>query len=765
MTYPVEFNSNPHNYERRIGGFRPESLVVLILSVLISTVFYEYFGIIGIVPFFLIILFGLVTVGNTTLFGYSLIRIAHGFSSGNGTLHNDFRVYTSNGTTFISDGVRTHLPLELGSRNLIGLSEKERLRIYDAIREALNSTECDLNILIAASENSETPDRAESESTGYKRLKSLSYENSCYHVPYLILSWKEGKDRGIAEQKLMTEFMKITGFLGSAGLVWNVPGKDSVQRLLSLRPGIDKKSEPGSYIYQKGRRFFFLNGSYHMAIRISDFRKGPLHFLSQGLDALDFPCFVQASASMYEATKAKKLLKYMITERSTDIKLQKSSSSASNNTAERQLRELSYFLKTIDNEGDRLVNSSYTLIFGSDDPTGLTRKYQRIVALLDFLGLEYSTVDYYTENKIRKLLPLSGGGLKYMTSTGNLSGILPLFLTPRNDNGLVIGLNSATEKPEVFTFFGKNSYNVMILGETGSGKSHFSKLLLGRGLSEAELDRILIIDPLEEYTPEMFNKSGRILNLSSGDYFELPEDDSFDALNYVMALVGRVIQFREADVPKFRSVVTASLKDRPGNIKSILMNLMEELQDYSDEIQYAISTHFRDSVDMNTPDSPVTIVRLSAKDQINREMQLLQMIASSYSWMSSDRERKAVVIDEAHILLGDESVTKIMDSLVRNSRHFNTAVINITQNFSDFERSEYSRNITNNTSEFFVFRSKTDGSEFKTLFRDAIPDSSFILNLRGGKNDRYSECVRVTDSRAYPIKIISTEEEMNLLSQ
>lgn len=757
----MEFNSNPHNYERRIGGFRPESLVVLILSVLISTVFYEYFGLLALIPFFLIIIFGLVNIGDVNLFHYSLIRIAHRFTSGAGTFPGNLNVYTANHVIFISDGSHIHLPVELISGNLIGLPEKERNRIYSTIREMLNTIDCEISALIVPAPESSMTGNSTSRQPGYEKLKSLAVESSCYHVPYLVISLVAKKGEVNVESRLVSELRKISGFLESAGLTWVIPEKKNIINILGLA---DPGKETENHVYQKGRRFFFLNGSYRMAIRISDFRKGPLHFLSQGIDALDFPCFLQVSASPYETARARKILKYMITERSTDLKLQRRTSSTGDNTAERQLRELNYFLTSMDADGDRLMNTSYTLIFGADEPTDLNRRFERIVALLEFLGLEYSMVDFYTERKIRRLLPLTGRGLRYMTSSGNLSGILPLFLTSRTENGIVLGLNSATEKPEFFTFFGKNSYNVMILGETGSGKSHFSKMLLRRNILESEMGRVLIIDPLQEYTPELFGSSGRILNLSGGDYFELPEDDSFDALNYVMALSVRVIQFRERDMQRVRSVVTASLKEETRNIKSILERLRKELPDYADEIEYVMSAHFRNSVEMKSTDNPVTVVRVSTKDQVNREMQLLQMIASSYSWMSSDTDRKAVVIDEAHILLGDESVTRIMDSLVRNSRHFNTSVINITQNFSDFERSEYSRNIINNTSEFFVFRSKTDGQEFRTLFGETIPDKDFVMNLRGGKNDRYSECIRVRDSRAYPIKIISTEEELELFS-
>lgn len=759
----MEFNSNPHNYQRKIGGLRPETLAVLILSVLVSALAYELIGVSGTILFVIINALGIIRIGDVTLAKYSYVRIIHKFAGSEGTLRRQLNVYTFNDATFISENKRIHLPIFIVSGNLIGISPEARQRVMSGVREMLNTLECDfsINIVPQRIRHDNTKERIES---GYGKLVSISESESCYHVPVFVLSQKESGTQGSVEVNLITQLMKISGFLESIGLGWNLLKEDEAKDLFKQIPVSLNSGNADSIKYEAGKRFFRLNDSYCMALEISDFSAGPVWLLSQGLDSLDFPCYVELSTFSYEKDKAKRLLRYMISERSTDIKIQNKSTSVADSAALRQMRELNSVLNSIDNEGDGLVESSISMVFGAEDPTALSQRYHRVRALLDFLGLKYRPVEYYSESKIMKLLPLSGNRRKYMTSTGNLSEIVPLFFTRQNENGIMIGLNSATDKPEMFDFFGKNSFNVMVLGETGSGKSFFSKILLRRSLELKELEKILVIDPLEEYDPNFFGGAGRILNLSQGDYVEIPESENFDALNYIMALASRVIEISNEDLNRFRSIITSCLKDGEIRIRSVLERIKAELPGYSDEIDYAVRMHFRNPVDIDSGDNAATVIRLSTREQINREIQLLQMIATAYSWMSLDDKRKAVVIDEAHIMLEDESVTKIMDSLVRNSRHFNTGVLNITQNFSDFNRTEYSRNIINNTSEFFVFRSKTDGAEFRTLFGEMIPRDDFIITLKGGKNDRYSECVRILESRAYTIKVIGTQNEINELS-
>lgn len=759
----MEFNSNPHNYERRIGGVKPETLLITVLSVLVSAVFYEFFGILGIVPFFAMTALGLISVGDMSLFRFSMIRLLHSLSPGSGFIEINRDVYSRNGVLFVSYGGRCHLPLELSSGNLIGLPGEKRDRIYDTLRELLNSLEVDMEIVVIPVPGTSLNAGNVTAGPGYRKLKDVSYGDSCYYRPVIVLSEISGGNMARTEGHLASELRRISGFLASAGLKFSMPDEDGVLKMLSIGPESSKSNKVQRYSYGNGKHFFMLNGTYFMAIRITDFKSGPYWFFSQGIDSLGFPCYVNVTASMYEDSRARRIVKYMISERSTDLRLQKKNSSARDSRTEKQLRELNSFLVSMDNFGDRLVDSKYTLILNSEHPTELTQRFQRLSSLMDFLGLEYRAVEYYTKRKIRNLLPLVAGGKKYMTNTGNISGFLPLFFTENRTGGIVVGLNSATEKPELFSLFSKNSYNVMILGETGSGKSHFSKLLLRRCADMGEVDRILIIDPLGEYNPDVFGAGGRTLNLSGGDYLELPEDDSFDSLNYASTLLSRLLQIRIDDLVKFRSVITSCLNNRTRSIREIIGKIGNELPVYAEEVKYALQTYFRNAVDLKSDRSLATVIRLSSGEQINREIQLLQMLASAYSWMSADSSRKAVVIDEAHIMLGDEDVTRIMDSMVRNSRHFNTGVINITQNFSDFQRTEFSRNIINNTSEFFVFRSKTDGPEFHELFGSMMPDSNYVMNLKGGKNDTYSECVRILDSRAYPIKIISTDEEMRLL--
>lgn len=739
---------------------KPAKLAAILLSVLVSAAFFELIGVWAAIILAAGLLLGIIDVDGMALVKYSYFRISHRVLPAAGSFNTDYSTFSLGSTVFVRSGSTVYLPFSLKTHNLVGLSLRARIRAHEGIREMLNGIGCDFSVIVAPVEL-HAGEISDALPADYGHFVRTAYEGCTYFRPYIFLSRKTGGARG-SENALLDELGKTAGYLESAGIGIQLPSESEIRGILDLKGARQSPDSGSSEIrYSTGRQYFSLDKGYFMSLRITDFKNGPAHLLSQAIDSVDFFCYINMNVRMYENSRARKVLKYMISERSTDLKIQKGKSSARNNSAERQLGELNFFLRSIDDGGDRLADTSCTILIRADDPPGLTGRFHRISAMLDFLGLQYRISGYFTKNRVRELLPLRSWGGKYMTNSSNLSRVLPLFFTADKTEGLVIGLNSTTDKPELFSFFGKNSYNVMILGETGSGKSHFSKMLLRRALMTGFVKRVLLIDPLDEYSPSLFGGDGNILNLSGGDYFEIPYGSNVGLLEYLVAVIEGLIHVKEEDKVTLRSVVSVCIKDSNPSLAEIFSVLSERMPEYSDEIDYAERTHFRNPVNLDSGLSKVNIIRFSARESLGREIQLLQIVAYAYMWMSQDADEKAILIDEAHLFVGNDSVTRVVDSLVRNSRHFNTSVINVTQNFSDFRRTEFSSNIINNTSEYFVFRNKTDSREFHDLFGDMVPKSEFVANLKGGKGDRYSECVRIRSSKAYPIRIITTREEMD----
>ncbi len=763
MIKMADFNSNPFSYEQRIGGLRPARLAAIILSVLVSSVFYFLIGQWAILLLILFLALGVLEVNGKTLFLVLLNSMAGLMTSRDGFITASGEIKKYGKAAFVKKDGILYLPVMLNPVPLIGVSPRKREEIYSGLRELLNNTGCNISIVTAYSHGPAGNSTVHAEGE-YGKFVNIVSGGQPYYSPVLFLSRNRNNQVKDLKDRLISDLMKISGYLESTGTGWHFPEEYDVLKALNL-VALNTSTDTGKGVsYSLGRRYFSLNGTFHMAVNITDFRNGPARLLSQGIDSLDFPCIVSVKSSSYEKEKARKLLKYMISERATDLKIHRSRSSSRNTNAERQLTELNELLRSLESSGDRVLDMSISLILSSEDPADLTRKFHRITSILQFLGLDYAVEENLTGRKLNRLMPLGKSRNHYLTNTSNFARIMPVFFTPRPEKGIIIGLSSTTEKPEMFSFFGRNSFNVMILGETGSGKSHFSKILLMRALLSGSLKNVLIIDPLQEYRPEYFQDSSRVVSLAAGDYLESGIDGSSESLEYLSALITAAIRVSKSDEVRLRSAISSCLNRGVSGIAEILEEIEEKLPDYSEEVRHSISAHFRNPVHAHGSSERVTVIRFSPQVQAGRELQLLQIAAYAYFWMGHSTEEKAILIDEAHVMLEEESITRIMDSLVRNSRHYSTSVINITQNFSDFQRTEFTRNIVNNTAEFFVFRNKTDRAEFESIFGDLIPDTDFLQNLKGGKEDRYSECLRINGSRAYPMKVVSTKAEMDRIT-
>ncbi len=147
---------------------------------------------------------------------------------------------------------------------------------------------------------------------------------------------------------------------------------------------------------------------------------------------------------------------------------------------------------------------------------------------------------------------------------------------------------------------------------------------------------------------------------------------------------------------------------------------------YDDEIKY-----------LNSTDNHLNIIKFRYLLDINTLRSTLIIL----SRICSERPgKKIIIIDEAYNII--KSDINEIDDLIRNARHYNTSVINISQNFSDFSK-RFS--ILNNSDSIFIFKQK----EKIELMNISIDCSG----LAGGNNNNYSECFLIRNREIIKIRI------------
>ena len=273
-------------------------------------------------------------------------------------------------------------------------------------------------------------------------------------------------------------------------------------------------------------------------------------------------------------------------------------------------------------------------------------------------------------------------------------------------NGVLVGVDLSLSKPFFMDVFAGDSYNMTVLGQTGSGKSFFIKLILRRMLQLQMIEEVLIFDPLEEYGERIFGS---------------PDSQGSFAINVV------------------------------------------DLSMAWDEAMVSQGKEFRDTTgysqleQLGTTPKRIRIIR-NLKG-IDAETALARSRQSIDSWVTGRPEmRKILLIDEAHVMLRTSTGREIIDNLMRHSRHYNTSVIVASQNLEDFMKGSTNRSILSNSRHVFVFRNSESGkNSIHNLLGDDydIPDVSM---LPGGKNSPFSECI-YSGNGVRRLRVIASKEE------
>lgn len=262
-----------------------------------------------------------------------------------------------------------------------------------------------------------------------------------------------------------------------------------------------------------------------------------------------------------------------------------------------------------------------------------------------------------------------------------------------NLDGVFIGIDIDQGKPYFMDIFSAESYNMVILGQTGSGKSYFARTLLRRLIISGTVSRAMILDPLGEYEPSQFGSEG---------------------------------------------------------VSSACLGI-DELEEYSGCYDERGKGTLYERVLPR-----ISVIRTENSIEMQQHTQRLGLMIER--WMSEySSERKAIIVDEAHLLMVNPDGRKFLDTIVRHSRHYSTSVITISQNLEDFMKGSMNRSILSNSRHIFLFRSTAAGREIRELVPDdvQIPE---VSELPGGKNSQYSECLYRGDGTRH-LRILPLEKE------
>lgn len=314
-------------------------------------------------------------------------------------------------------------------------------------------------------------------------------------------------------------------------------------------------------------------------------------------------------------------------------------------------------------------------------------------------------------------------------NTSPLSSIFPFVSSDLSSNdGILYGVNQHNNSLILFDRFSLENPNSIIFGTSGSGKSYLVKLEALRYLMTGT--DVIIIDPENEYKPLAEAVGGKFydISLSSDSHinpFDLPvpgEDDRPDDIlrSNLINLVGLLrimmsgLSAEEDAIIDQAISETYGAKDITAESDPLLWNqripLMSDLEQVLESMEgteslvrrlkkfttgaYSNFFNQRSNISM---DNSLTVFGIKNLEDELRPMAMFIVMRYIWKTMTSSLKKRILIVDEAWWMMQTEDGASFLFGLVKRSRKYWLGVTTVTQDVSDFMRSDYGQPIINNS--------------------------------------------------------------------
>ncbi len=394
---------------------------------------------------------------------------------------------------------------------------------------------------------------------------------------------------------------------------------------------------------------------------------------------------------------------------------------------------------------------------------------------------------------LKSIYPIQEDRLKVTRNMPSdaLSACFPFttaYLNLDND-GILFGVNKTNNIPIILDPYSFANYNGLILGTSGGGKSVTAKLFILR--NQLRGVKTMIIDPQGEYVDLTKQYNGQIVEISRNSKtiinpFDLMGQDlgekMLSLIDLFKIMCGELTEVQKNILDK----AIQSIYEQKGIIYNnpetwtrkppIIEDLYEEIlrekrtAPRQERMTYeALENRLRiyakgtfsfinRQTNLDLSNDLICFNIAQMPNQIKPVMMYLIM-DFVHKKMQKDRERKALIIDEAWTLLRFAEHSRHIFELIKTARKFGLAIVILTQEVGDLISSEAGKTILANTSWKFLARQEpTVIHELTQKFNLNNEEQNYLLTAMPGEGLLFAMNDHI------PIKVIPSPSEYDLIT-
>lgn len=384
--------------------------------------------------------------------------------------------------------------------------------------------------------------------------------------------------------------------------------------------------------------------------------------------------------------------------------------------------------------------------------------YMQLLGLLSILPM--STGYYFEELKKFKLTS--------MRLSSEISAILPVH---GEWKGVPLpGVLMLARRGQLFHFnpfyrIGGGNYNIAVYGESGGGKSVFLQEMVS--CMVAQKVKVFALDIGQSYKNLCSLMKGEMIRFSKGIDISLnpfsklklckTEDEKDDLLTAARSII---YSMTGAESKLSMSIVDKALADLVKddleiNMTSIALSIKKDKSKEAQDLSKTMFAYTKDGIygkyfdkDSNIKfDKEVTVFEF---EEIKNDVGLLSVVLQVISMqiflqvLTGDRKTQfMLIVDEAWMIL--DYCAKFLGDLARTIRKYGGSLVTCVQNYTDFQKTDETRNILANSTWSITLKQKKDGIEAMSKYgvEERILSLVRSLSIVPGK---YSEMLFVHSS-------------------